>query len=243
MLWLDEDMGHAFRVAPHEAFNRELASAAREMQDDDSAKEAMEHAVMISTEIIPGCDAAGVCVVYRGDRIDTHATSTDELRQVDALQHELDEGPCLDALHREDTVQSNDLSADERWPRWGPQVADAVGLHSIVSYRLFSSDQNLGALNLYGKAKAAFTSDDIHDGLALAAHVGVALAAAQEVENLEKALGGRTVIGQATGILMERFDMPSERAFSVLSRMSQQRNIKLRQLAEQIVTTRSVPKP
>lgn len=212
------------------------------MQDDDSPREAMDRAVLIATEIIPGCDAAGVCVVYRGDRIDTHATSTDDLRQVDALQHELDEGPCLDALQREDTVRSNDLSADDRWPQWGPQVAAEVGLFSIVSYRLFSSDQSLGALNLYGKGKSAFTSDDIHDGLALAAHVGVALAAAQEVENLEKALGGRTVIGQATGILMERFDMAPERAFSVLSRMSQQKNVKLRQLAEHIVTTRTVPK-
>ena len=235
-------MGHASRVPPHEAFNRELASAARDMQDDDSPREAMDRAVLIATEIIPGCDAAGVCVVYRGDRIDTHATSTDDLRQVDALQHELNEGPCLDALQREDTVQSNDLSTDERWPKWGPKVAGGVGLLSIVSYRLFSSGQNLGALNLYGKNRSAFTSDDIHDGLALAAHVGVALAAAQEVENLEKALGGRTVIGQATGILMERFDMPADRAFSVLSRMSQQKNVKLRELAEHIVTTRAVPK-
>lgn len=229
------------RVPSHDAFNRELASAARDMQDDDSPREAMDRAVLIATEIIPGCDAAGVCVVYRGDRIDTHATSTDELRQVDALQHELDEGPCLDALQREDTVQSHDLSTDGRWPEWGPQVAASVGLHSIVSYRLFSSDQNLGALNLYGTSRSAFTSDDIHDGLALAAHVGVALAAAQEVENLQKALGGRTVIGQATGILMERFDLPADRAFSVLSRMSQQKNVKLRQLADQIVTTRTVP--
>lgn len=239
---MGDGIGHAFRMPPHEAFNRELASAARDMQDDDSPREAMDRAVMIATEIIPGCDAAGVCVVYRGDRIDTHATSTDELRQVDALQHELDQGPCLDALQLEDTVRSNDLSADERWPEWGPQVADGVGLHSIVSYRLFSSDHNLGALNLYGRSKGAFTSDAVHDGLALAAHVGVALAAAQEVDNLEKALGGRTVIGQATGILMERFDLQSDRAFSVLSRMSQQKNIKLRQLAEQIVTTRTVPK-
>lgn len=212
------------------------------MQDDDSPREAMDRAVMIATEIISGCDAAGVCVVYRGDRIDTHATSTDDLRQVDALQHELDEGPCLDALQREDTVRSGDLSADDRWPQWGPEVADRLGLHSIVSYRLFSSGQNLGALNLYGKGKSAFTTDDIHDGQALAAHVAVALAAAQEVENLEKALSGRTVIGQATGILMERFDMPADRAFSVLSRMSQQKNVKLRQLAEQIATTRTVPK-
>lgn len=226
----------------HEEFNRELASAAREMQDDNSSKEAMQRAVMIATEIMPGCDAAGVCVVYRGDRIDTHATSTDELRQVDALQHELDEGPCLDALEQDDVVQSNDLAVDDRWRRWGPQVAARLGLHSIVSYRLYISGESLGALNLYGEGRSAFTSDDIHDGMALAAHVGVALAGAQEVENLEKAIGGRTVIGQATGILMERFDMVPDRAFGFLSRLSQQKNVKLRVLAEQIVETRTVPK-
>ena len=230
-------------MTTQDEFDRDLASAAREMQEDDSPGQAMDRAVMIATRIIPGCDAAGVCVVYRGDRIDTHATSNDALRQVDALQHELDEGPCLDALQREDTVRSNDLSTDDRWPRWGPEVAERLGLFSILSYRLFSSNGNLGALNLYGSRTSAFTPDDIHDGLTLAAHVSVALAGAQEVENLEKALGGRTVIGQATGILMERFDLEAERAFSVLSRMSQQRNVKLRQLAEQIVTTRTVPKP
>lgn len=226
----------------HEDFNRELAAAAREMQDDSSSRQAMERAVVIATEILPGCDAAGVCVVYRGDRIDTHATSTDALRQVDALQHELDEGPCLDALQQADTVHSNDLSIDERWTKWGPEVADRLGLFSIVSYRLFSTGENLGALNLYGKGRSAFSTDDIHDGMALAAHVGVALAGAQEVENLERALGGRTVIGQATGILMERFELEPDRAFGVLSRLSQQKNVKLRQLAEQIVQTRTVPK-
>ena len=219
----------------------ELATAAREMQEDGSPQEAMQRAVTIATEIIPGCDAAGICVVYRGDRIDTHATSDDSLRQIDALQHELDEGPCLDALREDHTVVSNDLASDFRWPSWGPQVVERLGMLSSVSYRLFVTDKDLGALNLYGTEASAFTSEDIADGLALAAHVGVALAAAQKVENLEKALGGRTVIGQATGILMERFDLAPDRAFSVLSRMSQQRNVKLRELAEQIVTTRTVP--
>lgn len=234
-------MSHAAPVPPDQDFNLELAAAAREMQDDDSPKQAMERAVRVATEIMPGCDAAGVCVVYRGDRVDTHATSNDALRQVDALQHELDEGPCLDALQKHHTVQSNDLAVDDRWPQWGPEVARRLGLHSIVSYRLYSNNESLGALNLYGKDASAFTDDDIHDGMALAAHVAVALAAAQEVESLEYALGGRTVIGQATGILMERFDLAPERAFSVLSRLSQQHNVKLRQLAEQIVKTRTVP--
>lgn len=229
-------------VLTHEDFNIELAAAARGMQDEHTSKEAMERAVVIATQILPGCDAAGVCVVYRGERVDTHATSNDGLREVDALQHELKEGPCLDALRQSDTVHSDDLTTDARWPRWGPEVARTQGLVSIVSYRLFSSGDNLGALNLYGKRTAAFTADDILDGVALAAHVGVALAGAQAVENLEKAVQGRTVIGQATGILMERFELPADRAFGVLTRLSQHRNVKLRELASQIVETRSVPK-
>jgi hypothetical protein len=233
---------HAALVSNHEEFNRELAAAAREMQEEDSSREAMERAVTLATEILPGCDAAGVCVVYRGERVDTHASSDASLRQVDALQHELTEGPCLDALREQEIVESGDLSVDDRWPAWGPQVADRVGLFSIVSYRLFSTDTTLGALNLYGRTRSAFTPDDVQDGMALAAHVGVALAAAQEVENLEKALGGRTVIGQATGILMERFDLGPDRAFGLLGRISQNKNVKLRQLAEQVVQTRILPK-
>jgi GAF domain-containing protein len=229
-------------VADHEQFNTELAAAAREMQEEGSTREAMERAVTLATKILPGCDAAGVCVVYRGERVDTHASSDDSLRQVDLLQHELQEGPCLDALREQEVVQSADLSVDERWPEWGPKVAGRVGLFSIVSYRLFSTDSTLGALNLYSRTRSAFTADDVHDGMALAAHVGVALAAAQEVENLEKAIGGRTVIGQATGILMERFDLGPDRAFGLLGRLSQNKNVKLRQLAEQIVQTRTVPK-
>ncbi len=228
-------------MPPNDHFRDELATAAREMQEDGSPQEAMDRAVIVATKIIPGCDAAGVCVVYRGDRIDTHATSTDDLRQVDALQHELDEGPCLEALRKDHTVVSNNLTTDDRWPTWGPEVVERLGMRSSVSYRLYSNDKDLGALNLYGTTTDAFTAEDIQDGLALAAHVGAALAAAQEVEQLEKALSGRTVIGQATGILMERFDLDPDRAFSVLSRMSQQKNVKLRSLAEQIVTTRTVP--
>ena len=237
----EPDVSHAARVPPHDDFRDELAEAAREMQDDDSPKEAMERAVQIATKIIPGCHAAGICVVHRGERIDTHAASDDLVRRIDALQHELSEGPCLDALRKDHTVVSDDLATDARWPSWGPQVVEQVGLSSSVSYRLYSTDKDLGALNLYGTEASAFTSEDIADGLALAAHVAVALAAAQEVEHLEHAMRGRTVIGQATGILMERFDLAPERAFSVLSRMSQQKNVKLRAIADEIVTTRKLP--
>ena len=209
--------------------------------DVTDSREAMDRAVIIATKILPGCDAAGVCVIHNGDRIATHAVSVDALREVDALQHLLSEGPCIDALQHHDIVHSADLTNDERWPHWGPLVALRQGFFSILSYRLFSIGPNLGAMSLYGRSKSAFTTNDVHTGLALASHVGVALSGAQEVEHLLKALGSRAVIGQATGIVMERFDMPPDRAFDVLRRLSQNRNVKLRALAEQIVTTRTVP--
>ncbi len=106
-------------MPPHDVFRDELAEAARGMQDDDTPREAMERAVQIATRIIPGCHAAGICVVHRGERIDTHAASDDLVRRIDALQHELSEGPCLDALRQDHTVASNDLATDVRWPSWG----------------------------------------------------------------------------------------------------------------------------
>ena len=111
-----------------------------------------------------------------------------------------------------------------------------------MSYRFYPNDQDLGALNLYGRTPRP-SPRVVHDGLALAAHVSVALAAAQKVQQLETALGGRTVIAQATGILMERFDLDPDRAFSVLSRMSQQNNVKIRELARQIVRPGSSRRP
>ncbi len=81
--------------------------------------------------------------------------------------------------------------------------------------------------NLYSAEPDAFDADDINNGHALAAHVGVALAASQNAEHLHEAIASRTVIGRAEGILMERFDLPADQAFGVLRRVSRGRNVKL----------------
>ena len=227
-------------MTDHEAFNRALAEAARKMQGEPDAQEAMDTAVRMATAIISGCDMAGVSIVH-SDGVDTPATSHDELRQADEYQYTLSEGPCFDALREQDTIISHDLADDERWPTWGPHIAGELGMHSILSYQLFSDGPVIGALNLYGAERSAFTSDDLYDGLALAAHVAVALAAAQQVEHLKTAIASRTVIGQATGIVMERFDLDAETAFRVLGRLSSQQNVKIRALAQQVVATRQLP--
>ena len=219
---------------------QQLADAARSMQDTTGTQEMLDEAVQVATEIIVGCDLAGMSIVNpRG--IDTPAGSGDALKRLDSLQFELKEGPCYDALHTHEIVLGRDLANDPRWPSWGPRVATEIGVGSIVSYRLFTTDDTLGAMNLYSLRTDAFDTDDIHNGGALAAHVAVALAEAQNVTHLETAIHVRTAIGRAEGILMERFDLSPAQAFAVLRRVSQDRNIKLNRVAAELVRTRKTP--
>jgi len=222
------------------SITRQLADAARSMQGHPSTHETLEQVVLVATDIIQGCDLVGISLVHPGG-IDTPVGSDEALNRIDELQFKLKEGPCFDALRTHETVGSRNLATDERWPTWGPLVAEETGVRSIVSYRLYTTRDTLGALNLYSRRPDAFDTDDIYNGLALAAHVAVALAASQQVENLELALGTRTVIGQAEGILMERFEIPAAQAFAVLRRVSQHSNVKLNRVAEELVRTRETP--
>lgn len=220
---------------------RQLAEATRSMHSKATTQELLDEAVVIATEIIEGCDLAGMSIVNPGG-IDTPAGSGESLRRLDGLQFELMEGPCFDALRMHEVVLSRDLAKEARWPSWGPRVVDEIGVHSIVSYRLFTAEDTLGAMNLYSRRIDAFDTEDIDNGGALAAHVAVALAESQNVMHLETAIHVRTVIGRAEGILMERFDLLPGQAFAVLRRVSQQRNIKLNRVAEELVRTRETPR-
>jgi GAF domain-containing protein len=227
-------------MASFEIVIRQLAQAARSMQAKTSVQATLDEAVTAATEIIEGCDLAGMSVVSP-TRIETPAGSSELLRRLDELQFELREGPCYDALHTDEVVIGRNLTEDERWPSWGPRAAREVGVRSSVSYRLFSGENTLGAMNLYSLEVDAFDVEDIHNGGALAAHVAVALGEAQNVTNLETAIDVRTGIGRAEGILMERFDLSPEQAFAVLRRASQAHNIKLNRVAEELVRTSQTP--
>jgi GAF domain-containing protein len=223
------------------SFADQLAEAARSMQGWSSTQLTLEKVVLVASEIIHGCDLVGISIVH-SDRIDTPVGSDEKLNRLDELQFVLKEGPCFDALHLHEIVTSGDLAHDHRWPRWGPMVAKEIGVVSIVSYRLYTTLDTLGAMNLYSVRPDAFDADDVNNGHALAAHVGVALAASQNVEHLEMAISSRTVIGRAEGILMERFGITADQAFAVLRRVSQRRNLKLNLVAEELVRTRETPR-
>lgn len=162
------------------------------------------------------------------------------VRRGDALQNELDEGPCLDSVRTHDTVISQDLSRDPRWPRWSPRVISEFGVHSMLSLLLYTTKRSYGSLNLYGDRTQAFDSESLAVAQALAAHLAVAVAASREIDHRGLAMVNRTVIGQAEGILMERLDLTSEQAFDYLRRQSQQTNRKLVEVCAELVRTRQL---
>jgi GAF domain-containing protein len=218
-----------------------LAHAARNLQAGKEPQRTLREAVRLAVDMVEGCDEVGVSIVRKNRQVETPVATDPCARLGDELQYELGEGPCLDAVWHHPVVHSPDLARDTRWPRWAPAVTEATGMRSLMSFQLFTAEHTWGALNLYSRSLDAFTTHDEHEGTALAAHVAVALAHATEVEQLTEAVTRRTIIGQAQGILMERFGVDADRAFQVLVRVSQQRNTKLHDIAVEVVTTRRTP--
>ncbi|QIG41693.1 GAF and ANTAR domain-containing protein [Nocardioides anomalus] len=224
-----------------DGFSQRVASAVRELQAQHGQQDTMVRAVGLAVDLVPGCDFAAVTEV-RARGVGVLAASDERLEALVALQHELEEGPCLTAAETRDAVVSDEVATDPRWPAWGDRAHGGLGLRSVMSQPLFTTGGNLGVLNLYSVSGAAFAPEHVfEDGSTLAAHVSVALAAARNAEQLEVAIASRTVIGQATGIIMERYDLAPDLAFGVLARLSQQTERKVRDLADELVRTRVLP--
>jgi GAF domain-containing protein len=218
-----------------------LAHVARALRTQADVEHTLERSVHLAVELLDGCEEAGISLVHHGGTIETPAATSEGVARADALQTELREGPCLDVIWEHETVSSPDLATDGRWATWGPRVVEELGVRSMLCFQLFTDDRSLGALNLYSGTVDGFDADDRVEGLALAAHVAVALAASQEIATLGRAVVARTVIGQAEGILMERFDLEPAAAFAVLRRVSQDTNTRLHHVAGELVRTRRTP--
>ncbi len=233
-------MVHAERVAL-ENLAEQLAAAARDLRSAD-VEHTLEKAVALAVEIIEGCDGSGVTLVTRGGPLTTPVSTAPWVTRGDELQYELQEGPCMDAVWDHEVITSRDLAHEARWPTWGPQVVQELGVRSMLCIQLLADRDTVGALNMYSRRVGAFDDRSArYEGQALAAHVAVALATAQEIEQLNLAMESRTVIGQAEGILMERFDINAAQAFEVLKRVSSHSNVKLHQVASELVRTRALP--
>jgi GAF domain-containing protein len=224
-----------------EVFEHQLADAVRELNDQSDPPHTLERMVEITPEFFDSCDYVGISLVER-DRVRTPAASNEKLRELDELQYEIGEGPCREAIRSHATIIVEDLHADPRWPAWGRLMSEELGIRSSLSFRLFTrSDDTWGALNVYSRTPNSFTEEDVLHGQTIAAMCAVVLARSINDEHLARALETRTVIGQATGMIMERYGLDEQTAFNVLRRLSSQDNRKLNDLAQQVVADRTLP--
>jgi transcriptional regulator with GAF, ATPase, and Fis domain len=219
----------------HDALAHELSELARDLHQADDPDDVLREVVQAAIELVPGTQAGSVTALVGGKRVEHKAASSPLPARIDAVMTEYGEGPCLDALlHQRWIVRVDDMRREVRWPRFAPRAAE-LGALSMLAFPMFVKDDCLCALNLYADAADAFTDESEHVGRLLAAHAAVAYSGAQREENLLAAIETRDLIGQAVGLLMERYMITSDRAFSTLVRFSRQSNRKLRDVATELI--------
>lgn len=186
-----------------------------------------------AVEVLPDTDFASITVLHADGRLETVAPTDELLWGVDAAQYELREGPCYEAAADSVHVTSPYLGDDPRFPRYAV-TAVAAGINAQAGIRLFDSPKSRGALNLYARKPGAF-SDLGALGVLFKHQAAMAIDYAREIHNLQEAVRTRGLIGNAVGIVMERYNLSDERAFAFLTRLSQDGNVKLRTIAERLI--------
>ena len=227
-------------TAPRDDLATRLAAFARELQQQDHPAEVLATIVAGALRLVPGAQEGSVSMVVARRTVHSQAASSDLPREVDALMEQVGQGPCLDAVWEQQTVAVPDMVSESRWPEFSARAA-RLGVGSMLSFQLYVEGDNLGALNLFARAAGAFDDDSSRVGELFASHAAVAYAATQREAALERALVSRQLVGQAQGILMERGRLTAEQAFAQLTRASQDRNVKLHEVARRLVETGDLP--
>src|SRR3954453_22167101 len=212
-----------------------LARAARTIDRKQSLDEALDAIVRTARTSIPGFDHVGNSIIDRHDRIQTKAATDALVWELDRLQYDLGEGPGVSAMREVPVVAVPHADRDQRWPRYMPEAVRA-GLRSQLAVRLFLDDEGtMGGLNLYSTTHDTLDPDAESIADLFATHAAIALGRAREIANLHEALHSRKLIGQAIGVLMERYGMDEDHAFAFLVGASSHDNVKLRDVAKHLV--------
>ena len=218
----------------------DFGELARSLEEQDDPDVMLAEIIVAAVAMVPGVDEGSISVVTGRRNIGSQAPTGDLPMQVDALQEETQQGPCLDAAYKQLTVRVADMASETRWPEFARRASQA-GAASMLSLQLYVEGDNLGALNLYSRTPNAFDDESEQVGLLFASHAAVAYAGVRKEAQLARAVDSRDLIGQAKGILMERYKISPERAFLVLTRASQNSNRKLHDIATELVRHGTVP--
>ncbi len=216
-------------------FSASMAEATRTINQPRSLDETMQTIAEVARNSIPGFDHVGISTLRAKGKVETRAFVGDLVLRLDRIQYGLEEGPCVETLRGTDVIVAPKLRHDQRWPRYVPRATE-LGVRSQLAVQLRTDDGGtLGGLNLYSTISDEVTQEAQALARLFATHSAIALGHAVERETLNEGLQTRKVIGQAIGMLMERYDIDEDRAFAYLVRASSHANIKLRAVAQELV--------
>lgn len=238
-------------IMSDDALSLSLMELSRLLLKEETVSSTLERVAVLAAHLLPGVDAASITVADDAGRPST-ASSTDELvSTLDHEQYRLNEGPCLAALRERRHFQIDSMSEEVRWQLFCP-IALAAGINSLMAIPLGSDGATQGAINFYSQHAHVFTPTDRALATLFAAQAAVAADNARTfadvqserdkmAQRLQEALRSRAVIDQALGVLMERERLSPEEAFKMLRSASQRINVKVRDIAAEIVETAQKP--
>ncbi|OBF62928.1 histidine kinase [Mycobacterium sp. 852002-51971_SCH5477799-a] len=220
----------------HELATR-MADLARDIAAPRSLNRVLADVTATAVELIPAADIAGVLLVKGGGDFESVADTDSLVAKLDKLQHDFGEGPCHDAALKETIVRTDDLRDEPRWPKYAPAAVEH-GVLSSLSFKLYTTERTAGALNLFSFRPNVWDTEGETIGSVFAAHAASAIMAGRHGQQMQSALSTRDRIGQAKGIIMERYGVDDMRAFELLRRLSQESQTKLIDVAQRVIETR-----
>lgn len=213
---------------------RHLAALARDGDDDTQMYLALCDAAL---QLVDGCDHASIMLARNG-HARTAAASDDIAHRIEELEHEIGEGPCMDAIHEEAAQLDTNLATGCTWPGLGRRIVAETPVRSMAGFRLLVDNRKVGALNLFSDRPYGLTERSVDQAALLAAFASVSLMAAarkQQAETLAEGLESNRVIGKAIGLMMAFHKVTDDGAFDLLRKASQDMNLKLSEVAGQVV--------
>jgi len=193
--------------------------------------------VETAPRIVAGCDHASLMLARR-DGYETAAASDDVARRIDALERELGEGPCVDAIDEEAGQIDSDITRHSSWPRLAERVIAETPVRGMAGYRIVIEGKKVGALNLFSDTPGAFETEGADQGAVLSAFASVALmsmANRDRADSLRRGLESNREVGKAIGLLMAAHHIGSDEAFEVLRKASNDMNMKLTEVAREVI--------
>lgn len=213
---------------------RRIAQLARGFYRPTDLDETLRGVTAAAVELVKGAACADILIVTGRKHFRSLAATSEIAEHLDDVQEQFGEGPCLDASFKYLVVRADDLRTETRWPRFAKAAVDA-GVLGALSFQLYLDQESMGALNMFSFEADAFGPLAEATAEVLAAHAAMAMSAARSQGQFASALATRDIIGQAKGMIMERFGIDAVAAFELLRKLSQDSNVPLAEIAQRIV--------